>query len=158
MPIYPGWQGRGTTVNEGEPGKQEENGGRGRTLSMLSGFNIASGLPCFSAATYALERSVRITPSMIACATWMFSFPNSFARLCDGARRPNLPAAKALVVVFPRRLTGRRAGEEQRALLAPRLVDGEVFERGDGFAGEREGADNVGVDALLGFFGLELEE
>lgn len=26
--------------------------------------------------------------------TWMLSFPNSFARLCDNARSPNLPAAK----------------------------------------------------------------
>lgn len=31
----------------------------------------------------------------------MFSFPNSLFKLCDKARRPNLPAAKALVVVLP---------------------------------------------------------
>ncbi len=34
--------------------------------------------------------------------TWMFSFPNSFARLWLSALRPNLPAANALVVTFPR--------------------------------------------------------
>lgn len=26
--------------------------------------------------------------------TWMLSFPNSFAKLCDNARSPNFPAAK----------------------------------------------------------------
>lgn len=34
-------------------------------------------------------------------ATWMFSFPNSFDKLWDSARIPNLPAANALVTTFP---------------------------------------------------------
>ena len=36
--------------------------------------------------------------------TWIFSFPNSFDKLCDRALRPNFPAANALVMVFPLKL------------------------------------------------------
>lgn len=36
--------------------------------------------------------------------TWIFSFPNSLAKLWDSALRPNLPAANALVVMFPLKL------------------------------------------------------
>jgi len=32
----------------------------------------------------------------------MFSFPNSLPKLCDKARNANFPAAKELVVLFPR--------------------------------------------------------
>lgn len=42
------------------------------------------------------------TGSRRTCATWMFSFPNSFAKLWLSARRPCLPAANALVVTLPR--------------------------------------------------------
>jgi len=38
---------------------------------------------------------------MLTWATCIFSFPNSFAKLCERALTPNLPAAKALVTTLP---------------------------------------------------------
>lgn len=41
---------------------------------------------------------------MVVYLTCIFSFPNSLFKLWLNARRPNLPAANVLVVLFPRQL------------------------------------------------------
>lgn len=45
-----------------------------------------------------------VCPTKCENLTWIFSFPNSFAKLCDNALKPNFPAANTLVVVFPLKL------------------------------------------------------
>lgn len=53
-----------------------------------------------------LEICIRFMPLKeekqgLTWATWIFSFPNSLAKLWERALTPNLPAAKALVSTFP---------------------------------------------------------
>lgn len=66
----------------------------------------ASGLSFASSCskTYPFVRGISITPSTMTCATWTPFGPNSRARDCERALRPNFALAKTLKSAEPRTL------------------------------------------------------
>lgn len=154
-PTYPGLRDRGTTAHKYQPGKRGRETRtyfadalgaqhRSRVLPLLRR-DVHPGALGTNHAVHDRVRNVDVLLPKLLREALRQRAHAELARGDDTRRR--VPAQ-----------AGRRAREEERAALAPRLVDGEGLERGDGLAGEGERADDVGVDAFLDLFGRELEE